>query len=133
MPNSRRFGKKKPSKSRKSRRFYGVTGGDVRSIGSPHSNYKGVTGGDVRSRGSPHSNYKGVTGGDVRSRGSPHSNYKGIGRFSNRETRERRKRQARLDSEMLEESLRKRLEILKTNPDAKFDPVTDEFILENYM
>ena len=76
MPKSRRYRKKKPSKSRNrisSRKYYGVTGGDVRSRGSPRFNYSGVSGGDVRKRGEPRFNYSGVTGGDTRSRVSPHS------------------------------------------------------------
>ena len=74
MPKSRRYSKKKRSIRSKSRKFYGVTGGDLRSRGSAHSNYKGVTGGDLRSQHS-HVNYKGVTGGDVRSLLPPHVNY----------------------------------------------------------
>ena len=78
MPKSRRYRKKKPSKSRtriSSRKYSGVTGGDVRSRGEARFNYSGVSGGDVRKRGEPRFNYSGVTGGDVRKRGEPHVNY----------------------------------------------------------
>lgn len=78
MPKSRRYRKKKPSKSRsmsKTRKYSGVTGGDVRKRGEPRFNYSGVSGGDVRKRGEPRFNYSGVTGGDNRSRVSPHSHF----------------------------------------------------------
>ena len=63
MPKPRRQKNQSKSRSRtriSSRKFYGISGGDVRSRGEPRFNYSGITGGDTRSRVSPRVSYSGV-------------------------------------------------------------------------